>query len=63
MPQNIVLASIHGEIQIVEACINYIEQTLIPEETTPAEFEILQGLRQFLQGQFPSQLPWRSRDS
>ena len=36
---------------------------LIPEATTAAEVDILQAPRQFLQGQFPSQLLWRSRDS
>ena len=39
---------INQEKQTIEAFIDYIEQTLIPNATTAAEVENLQALRQFL---------------
>ena len=42
------LANIDAQIQLVETIIDYIEQTLIPQATTPAEVDILQAVRQIL---------------
>ena len=42
------LASIDAQIQLVETIIDYMEQTLIPQATTPAEVDILQAVRQIL---------------
>ena len=48
MSQNIVLANIDAQIQLVETIIDYMEQTLIPQATTPAEVDSLQAVRQIL---------------
>ena len=42
------LANIDAQIQLVETIIDYMEQTLIPQATTPAEVDILQAVRQIL---------------
>ena len=48
MSQNIARANIDAQIQLVETIIDYIEQTLIPQATTPAEVDSLQAVRQIL---------------
>ena len=42
------LANIDAQIQLVETIIDYMEQTLIPQATTPAEVDSLQAVRQIL---------------